>query len=199
MTTQRDEARIEQLVRQHRGLVDCIVDRYTRKYHVGSMEREDLVSWGLIGLYDAARVWDESRNLRFSTLAWKVIERAIVRGVRREWRPEEAQATVSLDEMLHPFNVESGDETSLGQTLPDPRAEATARTLDTTVLVRSALERLSAQERELIRERFYEGRSCAEIGERTGRSRQTVHLREKSILRRLRQELRPAFAERAAA
>ena len=43
------------------------------------------------------------------------------------------------------------------------------------------------------------GALVALTGERTGRSRQTVHLREKSILRRLRQELRPAFTERSAA
>lgn len=198
MNTQREEARIEELVRQHRGLADCIVDRYTRRYHVGSMEREDLVSWGLLGLYQAARVWDASRNFRFSTLAWKVIERTISRGVQREWHPEEAQATVSLDEMIAPYSAE-GDETSLGQMLADPSAEATSRALDTMVLIRSALDRLPAQERDLIRQRFYEGRSCAEIGARTGRSRQTVHLREKSILRRLRQDLRPAFVEHGAA
>jgi RNA polymerase sigma factor (sigma-70 family) len=197
MNSQREEARIEALVREHRGLVDCIVDRYTRRYHVGSMEREDLVSWGLLGLYQAARAWDASRNLRFSTLAWKVIERAISRGVQREWHPEEAQATVSLDEVLSPLGMD-GDETSLGQMLADPRAEATIRALDTGVMVRSALERLSEQERELIRQRFYEERSCAEIGAQTGRSRQTIHLHEKAILRRLRHQLRPAFADRAA-
>lgn len=196
MNMQREEARIEQLVQQHRGLVDCIVDRYTRRYHVGSMEREDLISWGLLGLYQAARAWDESRNLRFSTLAWKVIERSISRGVQREWRPEEAQATVSLDEMIAPHSTE-GDDTSLVQMLADPRAEATTRALDTMVLIRGALDRLPAKERDLIRQRFYDGLSCAEIGARTGRSRQTVHLREKSILKRLRQDLRPAFADAA--
>jgi RNA polymerase sigma factor (sigma-70 family) len=198
MKSQHEEARIEALVQENRGLVDCIVDRYTRRYHVGTMEREDLVSWGLLGLYQAARAWDESRNLRFSTLAWKVIERAISRGVQREWHPEEAQATVSLDDLLSPPGMD-GDETPLGQMLADPRAEATTRALETALLVRSALDHLPAQERDLIRQRFYEGRSCAEIGAQTGRSRQTIHLHEKSILRRLRHQLRPAFADRSAA
>jgi RNA polymerase sigma factor (sigma-70 family) len=199
MVTQRDAARVEQLVRQHHGLVECIVERYTRRYYVGSMEREDLVSWGLIGLYHAARAWDESRNLRFSTLAWKVIERSIRRGVQREWRPEEAQATVSLDDPLPPSGFDPGDETPLGQLLADPRVEEDARSLDTVMAVRVALDRLSARDREQIRQRFFEGRSCAEIGERFGKSRQTIHLREKSILRHLRQELSPAFEERSAA
>ncbi len=63
------------------------------------MEREDLVSWGLIGLVQAARVWDPQRG-SFVTLACKAIEHMIVRGVRREWKPEQAGATLSLDELM---------------------------------------------------------------------------------------------------
>src|SRR2546425_1478397 len=64
------------------------------------MEREDLVSWGMIGLVHAARAWDPERAASFSTLACRAIERMIIRGVRREWKPERAGATVSLDEIL---------------------------------------------------------------------------------------------------
>lgn len=198
MNAHRSDAQVEQLVQEHRRLVEHIVDRYTRRYQVGSMEREDLVSWGLIGLYHAARAWDESRSLQFSTLAWMAIERSIFRGVRREWHPDEARVTVSLDEMLTPAAME-GDETSLSQMLPDPRAEETTRTLDVAVAIRDALNRLPAGERDLILERYYEGRSCAEIGTRTGRSRQTIHLREKATLRRLRQVLGSEFAAALAA
>jgi RNA polymerase sigma factor for flagellar operon FliA len=199
MTVQCREAQIEQLVSQHRRQVDHIVDRFMRRYYVGGIEREDLVSFGLLGLYQAAQAWDRSRNLKFSTLAWRVIERAIIRGVRREWRPEEAQVTVSLDELLFPFAPEGGEESSLGQTLPDSRAEATTRALDTTVMLRTALNCLPAEQQELIRQRYYEGRSCAEIGERSGKSRQTIHLREKAILRQLRRDLGANYSDLAAA
>jgi RNA polymerase sigma factor (sigma-70 family) len=199
MNGRQAETQTEQLVQQHRGLVEHIVDRYTRKYHIGTMERDDLVSWGLIGLYQAARAWDASRNLKFSTLAWKVIERAIIRGVQREWRPDEAQATVSLEEILLPTDGSGNGDLVLGEALPDPSAEATSRTLDTAIVVRNALSRLPRSERELIRQRFYEGRSCAEVGELSGKTRQSVHLREKSILRHLRRELRGAFEESGAA
>src|SRR5260370_31302143 len=69
------------------------------------MEREDLVSWGMIGLVCAARAWDPTRAGSFTTLAYKAIERMIVRGVMREWKPEQAAVTLSLEALL------SGEET----------------------------------------------------------------------------------------
>src|SRR5207253_4038688 len=89
----RSEAEVEQLVRDNQKLVDYMVNRYLKRYFVGDMEREDLVSWGMIGLLQAARAWDPERSRSFSTLACKAIERMIVRGVSREWKPEDRKST----------------------------------------------------------------------------------------------------------
>src|SRR5713101_5441534 len=94
----RSEADVERLVSENQKLVHYLVNRYLKKYFVGTMEREDLVSWGLIGLVQAARFWDPQRGAAFSTLAYTAIERMIIRGVRREWKPDQAAATVSLDD-----------------------------------------------------------------------------------------------------
>src|SRR5436853_6856295 len=96
----RSEVEVERLVHENQKLVDYMVNRYLKRYFVGSMEREDLVSWGMIGLVQAARAWDPARSASFSTIACKAIERMIIRGVSREWRPDEARATVSLDEAM---------------------------------------------------------------------------------------------------
>src|SRR5436853_5606320 len=97
---QRLEQDVERLVHEHQKLVQLQVSRYLQRYYVGDMEREDLVSWGLIGLVQAARAWDPKRSGCFSTLACRAIERMIIRGVRREWKPERAAATVSLAEII---------------------------------------------------------------------------------------------------
>src|SRR5439155_13892378 len=94
-TMERD---VERLVRENQKLVHFQVNRYLQRYFVGDMEREDLVSWGMIGLTLAARAWDPERSSSFSTLACRTIERMIIRGVRREWKPERAASTVSLDD-----------------------------------------------------------------------------------------------------
>src|SRR5258708_3221683 len=97
-TMRRLERDVERLVDENQKLVHFQVNRYLQRYFVGDMEREDLVSWGLIGLVQAARAWDPERSGCFSTLACRAIERMIIRGVRREWKPERAASTVSLDE-----------------------------------------------------------------------------------------------------
>ena len=89
----RLERDVERLVDENQKLVHYQVNRYLQRYFVGDMEREDLVSWGLIGLVQAARAWDPERAASFSTLACRAIQRMIIRGVRREWKPERAVAT----------------------------------------------------------------------------------------------------------
>jgi DNA-directed RNA polymerase specialized sigma subunit len=57
----RSDAEVERLVSEHQRLVHFQVNRYLQQYFVGDMEREDLVSWGMIGLVHAARAWDPER------------------------------------------------------------------------------------------------------------------------------------------
>ena len=106
----RSEAEVERLVRENQKLVDYMVNRYLKRYFVGDMEREDLVSWGMIGLLQAARAWDPERSRSFSTLACKAIERMIVRGVSREWKPEQAALTMSLDDLISDEKTSSPQE-----------------------------------------------------------------------------------------
>src|SRR5215208_2643470 len=106
----RSEREVEELVRDHQKLVGFMVRRYLQRYFVGDMEREDLVSWGMIGLLQAARAWDPARSRSFSTLACRAIERMIIRGVSREWKPERAAATVSLDELAFGEEASGSEE-----------------------------------------------------------------------------------------
>src|ERR1700686_1646305 len=98
-TMRRLERDVERLVRENQKLVQFQVNRYLQRRFVGAMEREDLVSWGLIGLVQAARLWDPEGGA-FATLACRAIEWAILQGVRREWKPEQAAVTLSLDELM---------------------------------------------------------------------------------------------------
>jgi RNA polymerase sporulation-specific sigma factor len=179
---------VDRLVRENERLVNYMVSRYLQRYHVGSMEREDLMSWGFVGLVKAAHVWSPDRGVAFSSLACKIIERAIIRGVQREWKPDEAQVTVSLDAQTHD---DSG--TSLADFLP----AAEQGDVETRLTVRDALARLSASDQELIRRRYYEGRSLNEVGRVMGLSSMGVLARERNILRRLRLTLAPTGEEAA--
>ncbi len=65
---------------------------------------------------------------------------------------------------------------------------------ETRMAVRSALQRLSAQQRHLIERRFYEEVPITELAEEMGLTRQGVYERQRGILRRLRATLSPSFA-----
>jgi RNA polymerase sigma factor (sigma-70 family) len=170
-----------QLVRENERLVNYMVSRYLQRYHVGSMEREDLMSWGFVGLVRAAQIWSPERGVAFSTLACKVIERSIIRGVQSEWRPDEAQVTVSLD-------APTADDES-NSVLGDFVADDASVDVETKLTVREAISRLPQPDQALIRRRYYEGWSLKEVGEALGLSSMGVLARERHILRRLRSVL----------
>lgn len=95
----RSDAEVATLVNENRRLVEYMVGRYLKRFTVGTMEREDLVSWGYIGLVQAAKAWDPARGHVFPTLACRAIERMIARGVNREWKPEKENRTYHLDDV----------------------------------------------------------------------------------------------------
>lgn len=174
----------ETLVRQHERLVDYMVNRFLRRFPAGPIDREDLMSWGRLGLLKAARAWTPERGVAFSTLACKIIERSLIRGMQSEGPPAEAPATVSLD-----APTEHGEGSCLGELLP----AAEASDPEIRMIVRQAIERLAEGDRALIVRRYYEGWSLKEVGEASGLSSMRVLSRERQILRRLRVELAGAL------
>jgi len=198
-TALRSEAEVDRLVRQNVKLVDYMVNRYLKRYFVGSMEREDLVSWGMIGLVQAARAWDPARSASFSTIACKAIERMIIRGVSREWRPDEARATVSLDEAMFEERGDGGQERFLDLLRAEDDVEEQILSSETGLTVRQALAQLDPGQRDLLSRHYFEDEAVRDIARDLGLTRQGVYLREKLALRRLREQLEPAFEEAAAA
>jgi RNA polymerase sigma factor (sigma-70 family) len=184
----RSEAEVERLVHENQRLVHLVVNRYLKKYFVGDMEREDLVSWGLIGLVQAARVWDPERG-SLSTIACKAIEWMIVRGVRREWKPDQAAATVSLDELISGEETEGAQERFVDLLAAAQDTEGELLNGETRAAVRSAVAELPAPQRRLIERHYYEAVPVARLAEEWGVSRQGLYARQRQALRQLRAAL----------
>jgi RNA polymerase sigma factor (sigma-70 family) len=187
----RSENEIARLVQENERLVQLMVNRYLQRYFVGAMEREDLVSWGLIGLVQAARAWDPQRA-SFTTLACKAIEQMIVRGVQREWKPEQAAATLSLDELMAGPEGEGQEGRILDHIADEQDVEREVLEGESRAAVRGAVGRLRPAERRVIERRFYEEVPLEKVAEELGVSRQTVSLRQQVALRQLRGALSPA-------
>jgi RNA polymerase sigma factor (sigma-70 family) len=192
-TALRGETEVARLVTDNRKLVDYMVNRYLKRFYVGTMERDDLVSWGMMGLVNAARAWDPTRS-SFSTLACRAIERMIIRGVNREWRPDREQATVSLDQLIAGAQSEGGDDRFVDQLPADENVEATLLDTERSVALESALDTLNAEQKELIRRHYFKNDRVEDIARDLGLTRQGVYSREKAIFRELRQRLGESLA-----
>jgi RNA polymerase sporulation-specific sigma factor len=184
------ETVIRRRVEEHRRLVDFAVNRYLKRHPIEGMEREDLVSWGLLGLFHAARAWDPRRGCAFSTLAMVAIERMIARGVRAERASPGGLAPLSLDALLIGESEASATESHLDQIADEGHSvEDQIVGLETRLTIRHAVEELTPEQQWVVRERFYRERTLQEIAEDAGTSRQAIHLREQNILRALRRKL----------
>jgi RNA polymerase sigma factor (sigma-70 family) len=190
----RLEGDVERLVRENQKLVHFQVSRYLQRYYVGDMEREDLVSWGLIGLVQAARAWDPERSGCFSTLACRAIERMIMRGVRREWKPERAAANASLDEIISREQQAGSRERFVDRLTAEQDVEGELLDGEARAAVRSAVAMLPAPQRRLIERHYYEDVPVATLAEELGVSRQGVYVRQRQALRQLRAALSAALA-----
>lgn len=77
----------DELIRLYKPLVHY----HTERISVGlpsSVFKEDLISHGLLGLYDALEKFDPSRDLQFNTYASIRVRGAIIDGLRKEdWLP----------------------------------------------------------------------------------------------------------------
>jgi RNA polymerase sigma factor (sigma-70 family) len=184
----RSEEQVERLVRENEKLVQYQVNRYLQRYSVRGMEREDLISWGLMGLVQAARAWDPGRGA-FSTVACTAIEWMLHRGVRREWNVEAAAVTVSLDELISAEETGDSSERFMDQLADEPHVENDLLADQTRAALRSAVDRLPPLERRLIERHFYEDVPIARVAAEMGVSRQRIGERQRRALRQLRQAL----------
>ena len=191
------EWEVERLVDENQKLVHYAVNRYLKRYSVKGMEREDLVSWGMIGLVHAARAWDPARAGSFTTLAYKAIDRMIARGVMREWKPEQAAVTVSLDALLSGEETGERDRRFIDRIASDQDVEQEMLDREARAVIRTAIGALPPRQRRLIEGHFFEEISLARIAEELGLSRQGAYVRQRIILRKLRAALGTASAEPA--
>ena len=190
---QRTEAEIERLVRENRKLVQYQVSRYLKRYSVHGMEREDLVSWGLLGLVQAARMWDPERGA-FSTVACRAIEWMLRRGVGRECRSSRTVAFISLDELLSGDEPAGPHERFVDRLEADQHVERALLESATQAAVRSAVAALPPFERRLIERHFFEDVPIIRVAAELGVSRQSLGERQRKALRKLRTLLDTSIA-----
>lgn len=103
----------DQIIAENETLIHHVIQRLGFVPPLGSLEYDDYVQWGRVGLWRAARGWDPARGA-WGSYAATCIRHEIFKGVRRERLREE---WTSLDA---PAAKDSA--ATLGDMVPDARA-----------------------------------------------------------------------------
>lgn len=184
----RPDHEVRRLVNDNRSLVEWSVNRYLDRHAVSGADRDDLVSWGLLGLLSAARAFDPDRGFRFSTLAAMAIERSIARGAMQASNHQ--ARLLSLDEALRETGTSEG-ETRWVDVMRDESAEREIGRTEELALLNHAMVRLRPQQQELIKAHFFQGHSLADLARQWGTTRQAVAGQMRRTLRALRRAMEP--------
>lgn len=185
-----DAAAREKLIEHNLRLVVYIA----KKFENTSVDTEDLVSIGTIGLIKAVNGFDPEKKIKLATFAGRCIENEILMYLRKTVR---LKTEVSLDE---PLNVDGeGNELLLGDVLGTEN-DLVFKNLETTVekqLLAEGLKKLSERERKIVDLRFGldggEEKTQKEVADLLGISQSYISRLEKKIIKRLKKEISKLF------
>ena len=143
-----------------------------------SVEEDDLVSYGIFGLFDAIEKFDPSLGWKFSTYARVRIRGAIIDGMRQsDWVPRSVKVRPHL---IYVDGIEDGEEIVLG----DPFTMFDAGEIKQ--ILRHVIDTLPERERQVLSLYYYDDLLLREIGDKFDRSEawaSKIHARGLRLLR----------------
>lgn len=184
--SQGDESVKAQLIERNLRLVVYIA----RRFENTGINIEDLISIGTIGLIKAVGTYQPAKNIKLATYASRCIENEILMHLRKT---SAQKSEISFDE---PLNTDwDGNELLLSDIL-GTEGDIVMRPIEADVdrqLLRSAMEKLSERERQIITLRFgLDGRqeqTQKEVADQMGISQSYISRLEKRIISRLKKEI----------
>ena len=181
-----DETVKDALVEHNLRLVVYIA----RKFENTSVDLDDLISIGAIGLIKAVRSFKIDKKIKLATYASRCIENEILMHLRRTAK---LKAEVSFDEPLSAdfegnelllSDVMGTDEDMIYKTLEEKQEKA---------MLKSAIDKLPSRERDIIELRYGLGGkdelTQKEVADLLGISQSYISRLEKKILGKLRKDL----------
>ena len=204
----------QELMMKYLGLVRALAWKIHRKLP-RNVDVEELVGYGHLGLAEAARSFDESRGLKFSTFAYHRIRGAIFDGLSEmNWfragdyhagayetaegsedkqpqdlgTPSRQEPAKRRSMVLSLAQIEADQSDSLadgGAKAPGARAEQQ----ETENKLWKIIEKLPAQTQLLIHWVYYDGLTLKEVAERMGHDKSWASRLHATALRHLQQAL----------
>lgn len=185
--SQGDKEAREVLINHNLRLVAHIVKKYNN-----SLEADDLISVGTIGLIKAVDSFDGSKGVLLSTYASRCIENEILMLIRANKKYKD---TISLNTVLSP--KADSDEMELANLIPAESEDDVFHQVETGCLMQdvvNAMEKyLTPMEQEIIKYRYgicgHEPKTQKEVAEIFNISRSYISRIESKVLKTLRKNL----------
>ncbi len=186
LLAQGDEQAKQTLIEHNLRLVVYIA----RRFESTGVNLEDLISIGTIGLIKAISTFKPDRKIKLATYSSRCIENEILMYIRKI---SGQKAEISLDE---PINTDwDGNELLLSDIL-GTEADTVVQPMEDDVdhqLLREAIGRLSARERDIVTMRYGLGgrkeKTQKEVADLMGISQSYISRLEKRIMVRLRRDI----------
>ena len=180
------EAR-DMLINHNLRLVAHIVKKYNN-----SLEADDLISVGTIGLIKAVDSFDSKKGVLLSTYASRCIENEILMLIRSNKKHKD---TISLNTLLLPKN--DSDELELADLIPAESEDDVFAQVETNCLIKDIVremdKHLTDMEKDIIKYRYgicgYPVKTQKEVAEIFGISRSYISRIENRILKMLQKNL----------
>ncbi len=185
--SQGDKEAREVLINHNLRLVAHIVKKYNN-----SLEADDLISVGTIGLIKAVDSFDGSKGVLLSTYASRCIENEILMLIRANKKYKD---TISLNTVLSP--KADSDEMELANLIPAESEDDVFHQVETGCLMQdvvNAMEKyLTPMEQEIIKYRYgicgHEPKTQKEVAEIFNISRSYISRIESKVLKTLQKNL----------
>ena len=184
---QKDEKAREQLINHNLRLVAHIVKKYSN-----SLEADDLISVGTIGLIKAVDSFDADKGVLLSTYASRCIENEILMLIRSNKKHKDI---VSLNTLLSP--KADSDEMELANLIPAEDEDYVYEQVEISCMMNSVMQimdkHLTEMEREIIKYRYgicgYPEKTQKEVADIFGISRSYISRIESRILKTLQKHI----------
>jgi len=171
------------LIHDHLDLVRRIALRLSRRYRL-DIDHEELVSYGLLGLVEAADRFDASKGYRFITFAYPRITGAIIDGLG------------ALGPLPRPrrraHEPVRGSDREASVPCREPRCDERLIEWESIASLRAALTTLPPRSRYLVEQRYWDARPLSDIGRDLGVSKSRASRLHSQALRLLRTSLADA-------
>ena len=165
--------------------IKILAAKIYKKYAVKGMELEDLVSEGIVGLYDAYRRFDESRGVSFKTYSHYRIKGSMLDSIRR-WLPCNHQTgreeRIELITKFERYSIMEGDKRQQNE------LDDSINTITDTDLIDKLFSQLDKDDRKVIMSIVQGEKKLGEVADEMGIAKTKVVNMRNNALEKVKEE-----------